>query len=176
MNKLIGVFVFSLLAVYSYGQGDINKQIQLSDKVFFGGGFGMQFGSVSAVELSPMVGYKPVSQVYVGTKLTYQYYKVDRLNYATEIYGASIFGMYNFFMNAAIYTEIESLSLESKYFDTFNTYPNRNRFWVNSFLAGGGYVQPLGERSKLMVLLLFNFNETAYSPYSNPILRINFLY
>lgn len=176
MHRIIIIVVLGFFSLVSFGQGAIKKKTQLSDKVFFGGGFGVQFGSVNVIELSPMIGYKPLNNLYLGTRFTYQYYKVDQLNYSTNIYGGSLFALYNFFMNAAAYAEFESISLETKYFDAYNNYPGQDRFWVNSPLVGGGYVQPLGDRSKIMVLLLFTLNQTAYSPYSNPIVKVNFLF
>jgi hypothetical protein len=45
---------------------------------------------------------------------------------------------------------------------------------IVSVLAGGGYAQPIGERSALVMMLLWNFTEDQYSPYENPIFRIGF--
>jgi hypothetical protein len=40
--------------------------------------------------------------------------------------------------------------------------------------VGGGVYQPIGRRSGFLIMVLWNLNETASSPYSNPIFRIGF--
>ena len=45
---------------------------------------------------------------------------------------------------------------------------------LNNVLLGGGYRQWLGDRAFATILVLFNLNESYYSPYSNPIIEIGF--
>src|SRR5688572_11858407 len=69
-----------------------------SDRLFFGGNFGLQFGSYTYVDISPMVGYKITERLAAGVGATYIYYSVDdhvyNLNYKTHIYGGSIFSRF----------------------------------------------------------------------------------
>ncbi|MBI9068016.1 MAG: hypothetical protein JEZ09_12035 [Salinivirgaceae bacterium] len=176
MKRYILIICIQLISILMFSQGAIKKKRQLSEKVFFGGGFGMQFGSVNVVEVSPMVGYKPIENLYFGLKGTYQYYKRDIYNISTDIYGGSFFGLLSIFSNIAIYSEYEMLSLESSYFDFANMHTGKARFWEKSLLLGGGFVQPIGERSNMLLLVLWNLNDSPYSPYINPIIRITYLY
>jgi len=73
------------------------------------------------------------------------------------------------------HAEYEVLSLEKKYFE----YPpssEEGRFLAHSVLVGGGLFQPTGRRGGFLIMLLWNLNETASSPYSNPIIRIGFIF
>lgn len=182
MNNILRLLVILLLILTSIdlsAQGEIKKKRTLSDKVFFGAGLGMQFGTITAIETSPTVGYIPLENLYVGVKGTYEYYKDNRVsseNASTSIYGGSIFVTYAFFQNFLAYGEYEILSLESKYFDPNYLYGDDDRFLLKSPLIGGGYIQSLGGRSKVMLLLLWNLDETYGSYYNNPILRISFIF
>lgn len=103
----------------------------------------------------------------------------------THIYG------YNFFTRLAVIqdmgktfgigngisvigqAEYEQLSLERKHFDVLGLYQD-GRFWLDSFLVGGGIKQAIGRRSSIYMLMMWNLNETTNSPYSNPIFKIGF--
>ncbi len=178
-QRIVKYLVLVLFVLFNYaaiGQGGIQKKRQLSDKIFFGGGLGMQFGSVTAINISPIVGYTPVDNLYFGLKGKYEYYKYSNYNTGTSIYGGSLFGMYSFFEAVAVYAEYEVLSLESLYFDPLQMQGHGDRFWLQSPLVGGGYIQSLGGRSKLMLMILWNLNETYGTYYSNPIIRVSFLF
>lgn len=157
------------------GQGAIEKKSKLNDKLFFGGGVGMYFGSVTSIDLSPMIGFKPTDKFYFGLKGTYQYVKDNNYNFSTDIYGGSIFGLYVFFDKVVAFAEYEVVSLESRYYNT-QIDPEDDRFWVDSPMIGGGLSQSVGSRSKVLILLLWNLNNSGSSPYSNPIVRVSFLF
>jgi len=50
---------------------------------------------------------------------------------------------------------------------------DRDRFFVNSVFLGGGYIQRFGN-AFFSLMLLYNFNESVFSPYTNPVIRFNF--
>ena len=149
----------------------------LSDKIYFGGNLGMQFGTITQIDLSPLVGYRITDALSAGVGLSYQYYRDDRWSFGdleTNIYGWKVFGKYFFYEDLFAQVENEMLNLETKYFDVLNKYPNQDRFWLNCFMVGGGYRQRIGEKSSVSITALWNLNQTANTPYSNPIIRIGF--
>ena len=148
----------------------------MSDKVFFGGGLGLQFGTVTAIEVLPMVGYKPVDDLYLGLKGKYEYFKHSAYATGTSIYGGSVFGMYSVFNALVAYAEYEILSLETSYFDYYQANTSSDRFLLHTPLLGGGIMQPIGGRSKIMILILWNLDDTYSTYYSNPIIRLSFLF
>lgn len=171
MKRLLFFGMMLLLVLQAFPQGAIKKQRKLSDKFFFGGGLGFQFGDIAAIEINPLVGYVPFNNTYVGLKGSYQFYKDNRFNESTDIYGGSLFGMYNFVDKVALYAEYEVIGLQTSYFTSLQSFTEKDRYWIHSPLAGIGFVQPINERSKMVLMLLWSFNDKAYSPYQNPLVR-----
>jgi len=164
------------------------EEIRPIDRLFFGGNFGLMFGTITNIEISPLVGYYITPKLAAGTGIRFEYFK-DKGFYApyeTTIYGGNIFSRYtiisnlgeglNIGLNAGIFgqVEYEALSLEREYFEP--PYTENGRFTLHSVLVGGGIIQPIGRRSAFMLSVLYNLNETARSPYSNPIVRVGFTF
>lgn len=176
MVKYLLIFFIAFSNIIANGQGAIEKKRHISDKVFFGLGLGLQFGTATAIDFSPMGGYKPIDNLYLGLKGKYEYYKDNNYDLTTSIYGGSLFGTYAFFESALVYAEYEVLNLETAYFDPLQVYSTDERYWQHTPLIGVGYLQSVGDRSKIMLLLLWNLNESYNTYYSNPILRVSFLF
>jgi hypothetical protein len=143
---------------------------KFSDKVFFGGNIGMQFGTITFFEFSPLVGYRINEKVSAGIGLTYQYYQYkDRyIDFKTNVYGGRVFGRYFFTDYLFGHAEYEYLNLEA--FDF-----RRHRVDVGSLMAGGGYYQRFSDRAGIVAMILYNFTESVYTPYTNPIFRVGFV-
>jgi hypothetical protein len=138
-----------------------------TDRLFTGGNLGFQFGTVTFAEISPLIGYRFTDKISAGVGVTYQYYHYKDTYYdlETNVYGGRIFGRYLFTNYLFAHLEYEYLNLEAFDFQ-------RRRVDVGSLLAGGGYIQHIGPRSAIVAMILYNFTESAYTPYSNPIIRI----
>lgn len=164
------------------------EEMSFSDRIFFGGNFGLQFGTITNVELSPIVGYYFTPRLAGGTGIRYEFYRDRRpgfIPFETHIYGGSLFTrliliddleeMIGIRLNSKVFAhaEYEMLSLEKKYFEVPATL-EEGRFPLHSVLVGGGLFQPVGRRSGLVMMVLWNLNQTASSPYSNPVIRIGF--
>jgi len=140
------------------------------DRVYVGGNVGFQFGTVTFAELSPLIGYQFTPKITAGVGVTYQYYRYKDRNYElkTNVYGGRVFGRYFFTDFLFAHVEYEYLNLEA-----FDFYPLRRRVDVESVLVGGGYLQRFGSgNSGVFIMLLYNLTESAYTPYTNPIIRI----
>jgi len=152
----------------------VQQKGNFKSRLFFGGGFGLQFGSVTLIELSPLVGYKVTPKFSLGVSPTYKYYKYNDYygpsnDLSTNVWGGSIFGRYSIFQNVFAHVEYESLY--------YNTKVSGNPEYMqqyNSFFVGGGYNQQIGGNSAMYFLLLWNLNDTPDSPYINPVIRIGF--
>jgi hypothetical protein len=139
-------------------------------RFFVGGNMGLQFGTVTFADVSPLIGYKFTDKISGGIGGTYQYYhyKDKYYDFETNVYGGRVFGRYHFTENLFAHTEYEYLNLEA--FDF-----NRRRVDVGSLMAGGGYLQQISDRAGIMAMILFNFTESVYTPYSNPIIRVGIM-
>ena len=168
-------FSFSQEFVQSEKTSPNNKKHGFDTKrLFFGGGLGLQLGTETIIDLSPQVGYRFTDKFNLGIGISYLNYSYNQVpKFSTSIYGGNIFASYVLLENVFLRAEYELLSLESKVFNPYLS-PDQQRFSVQSILVGGGYRYPIGARSYLNMMILWNLNETAYSPYSNPIIRMNF--
>ncbi|MDD1444179.1 hypothetical protein MEO93_28345, partial [Dolichospermum sp. ST_sed3] len=125
--------------------------------------------TVTIIDLSPQVGYHINKYFNAGVGITYTYYKDNNYKFSTSIYGGSVFAQaipLNFLI---LHTELEMLNLE-----VFDVYGEGKRLWDLGVLVGAGYRVPFGEKSAVNFMVLWNLNQTAYSPYTNPIVRIYF--
>jgi hypothetical protein len=138
------------------------------NKCFYGGNLGLQFGTVTFIDVSPLVGYKITPKISAGIGATYQYYHYHDAvyNFETNVYGGRVFGRYYFTKSFFAHAEDEYLNLQA--FD----YYLPHRVDVNSFLAGGGYIQRFGRNAAFVAMILYNFTPTIYTPYQNPIIRL----
>jgi len=141
----------------------------ISNRIFVGGSLGLQFGTVTLIDISPLIGYWFTDRLAGGLGLTYQYYKDNRFipEYSTDIYGIRIFGRYYIFENIFGHAEYEWLNYKAySYIEDFS------RINVSNILLGGGYRQWISAKSFMAIEILWNVNESIYSLYSNPIIRI----
>lgn len=135
-------------------------------RVFWGGGLGFGFGDVDWVEVSPLVGYRVHPKIDLGLALTYRWRSDDRFDLDTNDYGGTLFGRYRAWRNLFLEADWEYLNWEYVRFDLSTERTN-----TSSFLAGGGYYQPLGGRASMAVSALYNFSyddNDPLEPYGEP--------
>ncbi|MDQ3046127.1 MAG: hypothetical protein M3R27_01165 [Bacteroidota bacterium] len=172
------LFHFILISLLSLAVADVYaqdstmlrkhpKKERFLDRVFIGGNLGFQFGTVTFAEVSPLIGYRITDKIHAGIGATYQYYhyKDKYYDFKTNVYGGRVFGRYYFLDYLFGHGEYEYLNLEAFDFQ-------RRRVEVGSLLGGVGYLQRFGNSSGIFAMILYNFTESAYTPYTNPIIRI----
>jgi len=139
------------------------KQKSSYKKVFYGGSFGMSFGSYTSFRLYPMIGYRLTSRLSTGVKFLYEYSKYNS-NYSDKSfhnYGVSVFSRYRFIPQAYIHAEYNYVNYEA-----YNYNNERYRYAVPYLFLGGGYVQKIGGRTFLYAEVLFDVLNDENSPYS----------
>ena len=67
------LFTFCL-AVYNLNAQD-EEELRPIDRIFFGGNFGMQFGTITNIEVSPLVGYHITPRLSAGVGTRFEYFK-----------------------------------------------------------------------------------------------------
>jgi hypothetical protein len=152
------------------------KKNNILSRMDFGGYLGAQFGTVTLIDVSPMASYRFTEKFHAGLGLTYQYYQDNTYSpsYSSSAYGGSIFAKY--FIWRDLFAHVEYAPL---YITNFMYYPpyvpdDGKEPWAHDVLLGGGYRQWIGGKAFVNLMILFNVNETIYSPYRNPIIRIGF--
>lgn len=167
------LILFAITLQAQNDSGNYRTESNFRSRLFYGGGFGLQVGTVTLIEVSPLVGYKVTPKLGIGISPTYKYYSYKPYGYSsrleTNVYGGSIFARYMIFENIFAHAEYESLFYDSK-FPGYLT----QRTQYNSVLVGGGYRQQIGANAAMNLMVLWNLNDTPDSPYTNPVIRIGF--
>lgn len=185
-QQIIATFLFvSLLAIVPAGaQENTQNKGKFTDRLVYGGGMGLQFGTLTLIDLSPVVGYRITERLEAGTGFTYKYYRykdyyIDAYtgrsyDLKTNILGGSVYARYHILENIFAHTEFESLRYKynSYYNPGSGMFTESNTAIINSFFVGGGYRQRISQSAYFYILALWNLGNDALSPYSNPVLRM----
>jgi len=172
-SLLILVGTISLSAHAQWGEEQMEDKPSFTDRMFFGGGLGLSFSSTyDFFSVSPIIGYRLSQKVATGLSLIYRYnnYKYVTPSISTNDYGVSPFIRYQFYGPLFLHAEYEYLNNE---YITYSGEPIRKAF--TSFMAGGGFFQPVGRKAGIYISALYNFsykNPTSvydYYPYSSPL-------
>ena len=189
MKKII--FLFSLLSVivtlslskcFAQSDNSLKDTPWLAKQRFYlGGTGGLSFGSVTYIEVAPLVGYKVTDRFSIGVNPKYtfihfkpsyngQFYSQD---YKTSIYGGSFFARYFILDNVFLSGEYEVNN-----FEALVTLPNYGgyelrRMSIGSLLVGGGYFQRFSDSgSGFSIQVLYDVLQNPYSPYYGiPVIR-----
>ena len=178
-NKIFRYILAGLLLSFFSDEVIAQPDIDMTNKIYFGGSFGAQFGNTTSLEVSPLVGYRINTNLSVGFGLSYIYYSYKDpdpaysfLNFTSSIYGGRVFAKEYVFRNIFLYGEFEILNLNEP--NPFTGVLSRKT--TANPLMGGGFSQPMGGNSYIHFMILWDTNADVYSPYSNPIIRIGFTF
>ncbi len=137
------------------------------DKVYFGGNFWVQFGTLTYVDISPLVGYRFTENFSAGPGITYQYLRYKRLDYSTSVYGGRVFARHTIARQFFVEAQYENLNVEFPV--VVNGSFDYVREWVPGAFLGGGIYQPIGRRAAVILSVLYNFTYVdGKSPYNSP--------
>ena len=182
--RISALIICLLVSFIIEGVAQRNDVPPLSERLFYGGSFGLQLGSITDIQVSPVIGIWVLPRIAVATGPTYRFYK--DYYFRTNIYGGRAYTQLVVIqdINSVIpigarigiflHAENELLSLES---ETWKNPPyGSDRFYVNTLLAGAGISQPMGRRSSFNIMVLWALNDSQYDIYSNPEIRISFIF
>lgn len=176
--RLIAIFVLivgSTIGAFAQGEANSLKGVPASERIVTGGGMGMGFGNLQDfVSVSPIIGYAVTKRLVMGSGFTYRYTKYKGVTPSVSFNDYSINPFARFTVYNGIFLQAEYEHLNYEYYVGVGE-KARNSF--NSFLAGGGFMQPIGTRSSFFAMALYNFSYTAsdsfYTPYTSPwIIRV----
>lgn len=193
LKKFSGISRFSktiiLLIVFQHitynqvlAQREREEPPPLKERLFFGGNFALQFGTITNIQLSPVVGIWLLPRLAVAAGPDYRFYKYSYDK--TNIFGGKIYTEFVLIQNLNsiipiggntgifLHLEDEFLSLETEYWK--NPPHNNDRFTINTLLAGAGISQQIGRRSSMNFMVLWALNESIYDVYGTPEIRISF--
>ncbi|MEQ8417461.1 MAG: hypothetical protein RIB86_15055 [Imperialibacter sp.] len=175
MKSLIAAFILFFISFSSFAQKEYDQEnSSFFDRVYLGGNFGAQFGSVTFVDLSPLAGYMITPKLSAGLGVTYQYINFKYYNASYSNYGWRTFVRRNIGRQFFVHGEFENLNLQF-----YNANDDVVRQWVPGLFAGGGLFQPIGRSGGgFMISALYNLlYDDIRSPYNSPIvLRVGFTF
>ena len=173
---LIATLICFLCSPFSHQLlADDQPKMRLKDKLFFGGGVTLSFGNITVAGASPIIGYKINKRLSAGVGLEYLYYR-ERWQrngpvYQTSIYGANGFGRYVVSDNLFAHAEYGFTNWELPVFDPVAYRYTTERRNVPFFLMGGGFMQPVGERSAVVIMALYDvLYNASTSPNPSPLI------
>lgn len=149
-------------------QEKAKPQKRFWDNVYTGGGLGASFGDATVINASPILGYNITKRLSAGIGITYTYYRNNKLDYQTNIYGGSVFSRFLILENLFAHAEYEMLSFESEVVDPSGSFITTKRINVPSLFVGGGYRQPIVGNTAINLMVLYNLLYTPISPYPQP--------
>jgi len=185
LRTLWSILLLLLLTISSFGQSIRQGAPPIRERIFFGGSFGLQFGSLTDIEIAPIAGFWVLPRIAVAAGPDYRFYSYYKDN--THIYGGKTYLELTLLRNInsvipigtntdiIAHVEDQLLSLESSFFrdPPFTS----KRFYTNTILAGGGLSQMIGKRSALNILVLWTLNEKEdLGLYSTPEIRLSFVF
>ncbi len=144
------------------------KDTILTSRFVKGGDIGLQLGTYTLIKISPTAGFYLTKWALAGIGATYIYTSNKYFGTKGNIYGGNVFVELYPFSFLSIHAEYEALYLDMNYL--------QNPYWNQSYLLGPGYRQKLGTKASVNYLLLWDFNYSANTPYSNPRFKILFLF
>jgi len=175
---LLLLLVFSRLGVTA--QTDTTQKPstleRIVDRTLFGGSFGVQFGNITLLNLSPSIAYVLNERVYLGAGLTYQYINWVQTPFDAHMYGTRIFPIVDIWKGIIATAEYEWLN-----YPDFAILPSIRRN-NHAFFLGGGYLQRINKRGgfiqfALLYNLLFAQSGPGQGAYNSPIAyRISVLF
>ncbi|HEY5916458.1 MAG TPA: hypothetical protein VIU13_03620 [Chryseolinea sp.] len=166
------VLLLCTMAFAQWGQDEMPEKPSWRDRMFVGGGLGgLSFSSYSDYfGLQALVGYKITPKLAGGVQLQYRFtkYKQFTPEFTTNDYSVAPFLRFNFYGPLFLHAEYEYLNYEN-----FDQYGELSRFGFNSFMAGGGFFQPVGRNAGFFLMALYNFSyqeagQGDISPYNSP--------
>ena len=84
----------------SHAQADTSQKPstfeRIVERTLFGGSFGVQFGNVTLINLSPAIAYKLNERVFLGAGFTYQYINWGQTPFDAHMYGTRVFPIVEF--------------------------------------------------------------------------------
>lgn len=175
-------FFLPVTAQDDYSRPVNGGKSKIWDRMYFGGGAGMSFGTITQIQLNPRVGYGITERLMAGVGLNYFYSKInyDKIygsggTYSSSIYGTTVFSSFRLLENLAILAEYEALNWEYYDFDIFDY----RRDWIHSVFVGASYRQYIGKKGFMELSMLYNLNyaNQKISPYPSPwVPRVSFYF
>jgi hypothetical protein len=188
INKRLRLVVLCILIILNISYSVVSAQKTreetppLKERLFYGGSFGLMLGTLTDIDLSPVIGLWLLPRLNIALGPKYRYYKYydDRAN----IYGGRVYTQFVFVkdfdniipagihLGLFLHAEDEFYSLN---YTAGNVSGETGSYFINTPLVGAGISQAIGRRSSLNLMFLFALDD-YYDLYADPEIRISFTF
>lgn len=146
------------------------------ERLYFGGFIGLQFGTFTSIDISPLIGYRVTPEFNVGIGVLYNYTSFD---YGPPIgqhgyssWGGRLTANYTLFNFLALGIEYQYRTVEIlEGFDDLGQ-PIFGEQGVNVLFLGGGIRQKVGRNTSMFIMAYYDVLQEEFSPYNSVVLRI----
>lgn len=159
------------------------------ERLFFGGNLGLQFGTITYIDVTPLVGFWVQPRIAVALGPHYRYFRYpdyfSGTNTSTSLYGGN--GYVEFYpvkdldnvipigVHLGIFLHVEDEMLSLIPYDISGS-GSKSRIISNAVLAGPGLSQMIGRRSSFNLTFLWTLNNTIQNLYNTPEIRVSFTF
>jgi hypothetical protein len=172
MKKICLFLTFLLIILANSNIKAQSDGFEFDSRHYLGGNIGLQFGTVIHLNFSPHYGFYFTERFSSGIGLSYQYYNSAMYSppLTLHIAGGNVFSRFDILDVLYLHVENEMLTYETDMFSPIRTV---EQIYSYNLFGGAGYRILFGHNSKdcTYIMLLYNFNETKYTPYTNPVIR-----
>jgi len=178
MKKVYTVIILFVLSLTAYAQIEMDpadEKPAFKDRIYYGGGFSVTFGSITSVYVSPAVGYMITKGLSGGVGITYQYYQDNRYTptYESNSYGYRFFLRQNLYFIPKLplfaYGEFENLNFEAAQYDPTTQEYYLARDWYPRTMLGLGLFAPFGRRGGFFFAVMYDVMYSgSNSAYGSP--------
>jgi len=145
-----------------------------ADKLSIGGSFGLQFGDYTFIDLEPVLSYHLNNSFMIGVGPVYQYESIAAVVYGYSVtastYGGRVVAMYflpDELSKIFIMGEYDVLNLPEPSLYTYQI----DRGYITLPMLGIGYKEKVSDKVFFYIYGLWNFNNSPYNPFTNPIIN-----
>ena len=142
------------------------------ERIYVGGYLGLQFGTYTSIDISPLVGYRVTPDFNVGIGVLYTYTSFDYGGtigqHGYSSWGGRLTANYTLFNFLALGIEYQYRTVE-----LYNVYEQSfEDQGVNVLFLGGGIRQKVGGNTYMFLMAYYDVLQEEYSPYNSVVLRI----
>lgn len=149
---------------------------RLIDRLVFGGGAGLGFGTNTNIFLAPQVGYKITEDWVAGVGYMYNYAKWNQIftvngaqnvDFENQIHGPNIFSNYTILDRGFVGAQLEVLNHDIYTYNVVRGDFNVSNSWTPVLFVQAGLSTPIGSKGSILYGLRLNVLHDANSPYAS---------
>jgi len=153
----------------------------IGDRVYYGGTFGLSFGTFTSILVEPLVGFKMTEKLSTGIGIGFRYGKDNRTNSNLEYtnYLGRFYARYIIIPRVYAHVEYMVESYDESFYFEGQSINKTGRTVVPFLFVGGGLRSPAGNGS-FIVQILFNVlqsnsNSNQVYPSGSPYISIGYI-